>query len=295
MCATDCEKYTTAKQSAVYLDNLIFKLVILFKASPLVACRIIMNTKLTLLLLLVIFSSGCGGRRNLVYMSDLDLNSTKWKTVAGSEDPVIMGNDVLAINVNTSSPETNLTFASATSVDIVGGVYEKSGYRVDADGNVNFPMIGKVKLEGLTINQAQAYLEEELLTVTKHPIVNIRFTNFRVTVIGEVNHPSTFTVTNEKINILEALGLAGDMTPYGKRENVLLIREVNSVRSMARINLNSQDVLNSPYFYLKQNDVVYVEPDKAKSYEVSKGNKLMPLVVAGISAIAIVAATLITR
>jgi polysaccharide export outer membrane protein len=119
--------------------------------------------------------------------------------------------------------------------------------------------------------------------------------NFRVTVIGEVNHPSTFTVTSEKINLLEALGLAGDMTPYGKRENVLLIRELDGQRRMERVNLNSKDVLNSPYFYLKQNDVIYVEPDKAKSVEVSSNNRLMPLIVAAISAVAVLATTFLNK
>jgi polysaccharide export outer membrane protein len=103
-------------------------------------------------------------------------------------------------------------------------------------------------VQGLTVSQAQNLIEAQLNKYVKNAIVNIKFLNFRVTVIGEVNHPSTFTVNNEKINLLEALGLAGDMTAYGKRENVLLIREEDGRRIMERINLNRQDVLSSPYF-----------------------------------------------
>jgi len=250
---------------------------------------------LLLSLIIMIWFSACSGRRNLVYFSDLDLNSHKWKNITGNGEPVILKNDVLSISVNTSSSESNVIFASAQSAEMVNGVYERQGYRVNNEGNIKFPFLGEVNMEGLTLSQAQSQLERQLINYTKNPIVNMKFMNFRVTVIGEVNHPSTFLVANEKINLLEALGLAGDMTAYGKRENVLLIREVNNVRTMNRINLNSQDVLNSPYFYLRQNDVVYVEPDKAKSYEVSKSNKMMPLVIAGISAIAIFAATLINR
>jgi polysaccharide export outer membrane protein len=254
-----------------------------------------MKTILPLLLTIIIAISACSGRRNLVYFSDLDLKSDKWKNITDNGEPVILKNDVLSISVNTSSSESNMIFASAQSAEMVNGVYEKQGYRVNGEGNIKFPFLGEVTLEGLTLSQAQDQLERQLINYAKHPIVNMKFMNFRVTVIGEVNHPSTFLVPNEKINLLEALGLAGDMTAYGKRENVLLIREVNNVRTMTRINLNSQDVLNSPYFYLKQNDVIYVEPDKAKSYEVSKSTKMMPFVIAGLSAIAIFGATLISR
>lgn len=254
-----------------------------------------MKINLSVFFVIMISLSSCSGKRNLTYFSDLDLRSDKWKNVLDNGEPVILKNDVLNISVNTSSAESNLIFASAQNLEMVNGAYERTGYRVDARGKIKFPVLGEVAIEGLTITQAQELIERQLTNYTKFPIVNVKFMNFRVTVIGEVNHPSTFVVTNERINLLEALGLAGDMTAYGKRENVLLIREINHVRTLSRINLNSQDVLNSPYFYLKQNDVIYVEPDKAKSYEVSKNNRMMPLLVAGISAIVIIATTFINR
>ncbi|WP_245723825.1 polysaccharide biosynthesis/export family protein [Pedobacter steynii] len=208
-------------------------------------------------------------------------------------EPTILQNDILSVTVNSTSPESNVLFASQPVNQSVNGVYEREGYRVNETGTIKFPVLGKVSVEGLTISQAQNLIESQLNKYVKNAIVNIKFLNFRVTVIGEVNHPSTFTVSNEKINLLEALGLAGDMTAYGKRENVLLIREEDGRRIMERINLNRQDVLSSPYFYLKQNDVIYVEPDKAKSVEVSNNNRLMPLVVATISAVAVLVATVL--
>lgn len=254
-----------------------------------------MNLKYVLCYLVAITLSSCSRQRNLVYFSDLKGTNGNTSQVLDAGEPTILKNDILGITVNSTSPESNLLFASVPSNPTINGVYEREGYRVSSAGIIKFPVLGQVKLEGLTIGQAQALMETELSKYVKNAIVNIKFMNFRVTVIGEVNHPSTFTVTNEKINLLEALGLAGDMTPYGKRENVLLIREVDGTRMMERVNLNSKEVLNSPYFYLKQNDVIYVEPDKAKSVEVSNNNRLMPLVVAAISAVAVLATTFLNK
>jgi len=254
-----------------------------------------MNLKIVACYLIAITLSGCSRQRNLVYFSDLDSKTKNYSKILNNGEPTILQNDVLSISVNSTSPESNVLFASLPVNPIGNGVYEREGYRVTEVGNIKFPVLGQVHLQGLTVSQAQNLMESQLSKYVKNAIVNIKFMNFRVTVIGEVNHPSTFTVTNEKINLLEALGLAGDMTPYGKRENVLLIREEDGKRVMERINLNQQNVLSSPYFYLKQNDVIYVEPDKAKSVEVSNNNRLMPLVVATISAVAVLATTLINR
>lgn len=252
-----------------------------------------MNLKYFLCCLVIL--SSCSRQRNLVYFSDLKGTGENTSQVLDAGEPTILKNDVLGITVNSTSPESNLLFASAPSNPTINGVYEREGYRINREGSIKFPVLGQVKLEGLTLVQAQALMEADLGKYVNDAIVNIKFMNFRVTVIGEVNHPSTFTVTNEKINLLEALGLAGDMTAYGKRENVLLIRELDGVRKMVRVNLNSKEVLKSPYFYLKQNDVIYVEPDKAKSVEVSNNNRLMPLVVAAISAVAVLATTFLNR
>src|SRR5690606_16855091 len=124
------------------------------------------------------------------------------------------------------------------------------GFLVDHEGFIEYPILGKIKIGGLSKEQAKQELQKHLQIYLKDPVVNIRFQNYRITVIGEVTRPSTFVLPSERTNILTAIGMAGDLTIFGKRENVLLIREEDGVRTMVRLNLNNKDVLNSPYFYL---------------------------------------------
>lgn len=244
---------------------------------------------------LILLSTSCSPRRNLVYFSNLSNKQTEDKLITTDREPKIQVNDLLSVTVNTLSTESNLLFAINSNNINKSGYFEKEGYRVDKNGNINLPVAGNVQLEGLTIEQAQERLVNTLNKYVRNPIVNIQYMNFRVTVIGEVNQPSTLNVANNQINLLEALGMAGDLTAYGKRENVLVIREIAGKRTMVRMNLNDKDILDSPYFYLKQNDVIYVEPDKAKALEYSPNNRLMPLVVATISAVAVLSTALISR
>jgi polysaccharide export outer membrane protein len=246
-------------------------------------------------LFLIILSSSCAPRRNLVYFSDMVSKTTDSQVITADTEPKIQPNDLLSITINTLSTESNLMFSVNSNNINKNGYFEKEGYRVDKDGNINFPVVGKVNLKGLTIEQAQYTLVNKLNHYVKNPIVNMQFLNFRITVIGEVNNPATFNIPNEQINLLEALGMAGDLTAYGKRENILVIREMDGKRSIVRININNRDILNSPYFYLKQNDVIYVEPDKSKSIEYSPNNRLMPLVVATISAVAVLSTAFLSK
>lgn len=239
--------------------------------------------------------SACSSKRNLVYFSDLSERSKTNTAILNDIEPKIQESDLLNISINTQSTESNVLFAFNSNTPGSGGLYEKEGYRVNKSGEINFPVIGVTHLKGLTVEQAQEVITKKLNKYVKNPIVTVQFLNFRITVIGEVNKPETFTISNEKVDLLQALGMAGDMTPYGKRENVLVIRKVDGKRTMVRLDLNKQDVFQSPYFYLKQNDVVYVEPDKSKSQEYNANNRFLPLVVATISAVAVLATSLISR
>src|SRR5690606_26571685 len=211
--------------------------------------------------------------RNLVYFSDIDSQSNYNVKIESSVDPEIQPDDLLKITVSSLSQESNMLFnagiLTTTGNNAISTSPLNDGYLVDKAGEINFPVLGKIKIGGLTKDEAIEEVSFRLREYVKDPIVNIRFMNFKVTVIGEVNRPSTFTVATEKITILEALGLAGDMTPYGKRENVLVIRDKDGVRSANRLNLNDKSILSSPYYYLTQNDVVYVEPDKMKAVQVN--------------------------
>lgn len=228
-----------------------------------------------LLYMLFIFCLGSCSQRNLTYLSDLDEKGMHHSEIINGSNPRIQPDDLLTITISSLNPESNVLFNKGvllTSTGAGGGVAAgklNEGYMVDKYGYVVFPIIGRVKLAGLTKEEAARELTGILSEYVKEPIVDIRYSNFTVTVIGEVNNPSTFTVPAGRVNVLEALGHAGDMTAYGKRENVLVIREENGVRSTTRLNLNSKEVFNSPFFFLQQNDIVYVEPDKAKAAQVS--------------------------
>lgn len=216
--------------------------------------------------------------------------------IKNSRIPKIQADDILSITITSLSPEANAIFNRGEMIQtsnvipnynntgntIPGNLY-REGYLVDEAGYVNFPILGKVKVAGLTKTQATELFTFQLQAHVKDPIINIRYLNFKVTVVGEVNRPSTFTVPTQKLNILEALGMAGDMTAFGKRENVLVIREVDGVRKMIRLNLNNSEVLNSPYFYLQQNDVVYVEPDRMKEVQASANTRTLSIIAAAAS------------
>ncbi|GAA4440167.1 polysaccharide biosynthesis/export family protein [Pontibacter saemangeumensis] len=242
---------------------------------------------------LTLFTLFSCNKRNLAYFSDVPEQAIYRENIKNTIEPTIQTDDILGITVSSSNPESNVLFNTSgggrSVARAMGGAmtYEEnavnSGYLVDASGYIDFPVLGRVKVGGLTKQQVKAKLISELNRYVKEPTVNIRFLNFRVTVIGEVKNPNTFTIPSEKINMLEALGLAGDMTPYGKRDNVLLIREVDGVRSLTRVNLNSKDVLNSPHFYLQQNDVLYVEPNKIKEAQATTNTRIVSYILSAIS------------
>lgn len=215
------------------------------------------------LLLFLIFS--CGPTRNITYLSNLG-NVPETRTPVKHESGVtIQSGDLLNITVTSLSIESNMLFNQHNAA----GDEDYAGYFVDENGFIDFPLIGPIQLAGSTKAEAREKLVEKLNEQVKKPIVNIRFLNFKVTVLGEVNNPSSFLIPSDNVNIFEALGLAGDMTVFGKRENVLLIREKNDIRTTVRLNLNDKDILNSPYFYLQQNDIIYVEPDRARAAQTN--------------------------
>jgi polysaccharide export outer membrane protein len=247
--------------------------------------------KLNILLFLsfILFNS-CRPARNLVYFSDLNNSENYNIPITATNDIKIQPNDLLSINLISLNPESNALFnrgvlqSSGTAVNTLSAeTAPREGYLVNKEGFIDFPVLGKVKLAGLTKEEATSKMATQIQQYVKSPIITIRLLNFKITVIGEVNKPSTFIVPAERINILEALGLAGDMTAYGKRENVLLVREKDGVRSTTRLNLNNKTLLNSPYFYLQQNDVVYVEPDKIKQVQASTNTRTITIATLAVS------------
>lgn len=247
---------------------------------------------LSFLVVLFIFSS-CA-TRNLIYFSDLPHENIITEAVENAIDPRIQPVDLLSITVSTLNPESNLLFNSGV-ITSLGSASSSSasmineGYRVDKEGEINFPILGKVELAGLTLDEATDKMVQLLESEVKNPIVNIKLLNFRITVVGEVGQSSTFPVLTERINIIEAIGLAGDLTPFGKRENVLLIRESEGDRIMVRLDLNKKEIFSSPYYYLQQNDIVYVEPARARGVQASMGRQNLSLALSILSFVSLVA------
>jgi len=247
------------------------------------------------LILAVLALGACTPKRNLVYFSDdkgenANVSVDVSKMIQESE-PRIEPKDLLNIRVTTLSIESNAIFNNVINVDVFNTTTPeliKMGYRVGKDGNISFPVVGEVDLGGLTISQAETVMAQKLSGYTKNPIVNIDFLNFKVTVIGEVNHPGTFTVADENVTLLGALGYAGDLTPFAKRNNLLLVREVNGVRTTTRIDLTKSDLFKSPYYYLKQNDIIYVEPDKSKLQETNQANRFIPVLGSFMAVVAVI-------
>lgn len=210
-------------------------------------------------------------------------------------ETVIQPNDLLSIYVSSLNPESSAVFnvPNTTSSYIAsynGSPLTTSGYLVNANGNIQFPILGTIKASGLTENQLKAQIVKSLTDkkLLIDPIVSIRHLNFRVTVLGEVGRPTVITVPNEKITLLEALGLAGDITIYGKKDNVMLVREEAEKKIIKRINLNSSELFTSPYYYLKSNDIVYVEPTKARVASSSRTYQSLPVILSALSFAAII-------
>lgn len=190
-----------------------------------------------------------------LFESPIQKNDQLWITIGGTnmEDLVILNSGSGIIQGSNISPTT------------AGSNAPVMGYLVEGDGTIKLPYLDKVKAEGLTRLQLENYISEKMKEYTKNPVVNVRFLNYKITVLGGVKVPGNFSIPTERVTILEALGLAGDLTIFGQRENVLVIREVNGVRTFGRLDLGSKNLFHSPYYYLKTNDIVYVEPSKASS------------------------------
>lgn len=217
-----------------------------------------------LLILTILFCTSCASKKNLVYFQpdSVELN-TRYELSA----PKLQPGDILAISVTADDVRATAPFNQVSPYQT--GTIQATNpfiptYAIDANGEIDFPKVGKIKLAGKTRTQAMDVLRQEVGKYIVDPGISMVVRNFKVTVLGEVARPGTFTIDNDRVTILEALGLAGDMTIYGERHNVLVIREQDGKKQEFRIDLRKRESLNSPAYYLTQNDVVYVEPNGAR-------------------------------
>ena len=220
-------------------------------------------------IVLLLFS--CAPRKAIVYYQNIDKLRPQEKQ--NSYEIKIQPDDLLMIIVSAHDPESalpfNLTTISIPTQDSAGvsnfiGQQSIQNYLVDSSGFIDFPVLGKLKVGGLARSELAQILDEKIAKYIKNPIITIRLMNFKVSVQGEVTTPGTFSINSDRLTLIEAVSMAKDLTIYGKRDNVLIIREVNGIKSYNRVDITKADFINSPFYYLAQNDVVYVEPNKVR-------------------------------
>jgi len=251
--------------------------------------------RFSFVILLLIAGSmvSCTATKKVIYLNDLSqADSIALRTAQSVFETPIQKNDQLWITVGGSNPLDLVALNSASGVpgggggaNIGAGNNSMLGYMVEADGKIKVPYIGKVKAEGLTRIQLETTLTDLFAAYTKNPVVNVRFLNYTFSVLGEVFRPGKFSMTTERISILDAISMAGDITNLGKGDNILIVREQNGQRVVGRVNLLSKDLFKSPFYYLKTNDVLYVEPVAAKFINRSGIPQYIGIVAIGLSLI----------
>jgi polysaccharide biosynthesis/export protein len=251
----------------------------------------------TYLLLLIIGGgsvlTSCTSPRSIVYFQG-ESTPGAIDAITQTYVPTIQPNDLLSVVVGSLSAESNEIFnlpnqlsTSAMSYG-AGGGQQPVGYLVDQDGHIDLPLAGKIHIGSLTTQKANETIRKALLPFLREPTVSIRTLNFKVSVLGEVNRPAIYVIPDEKITLPEVLSLAGDMTIFGRRDNILIIREENGQREYIRLDLTSRDIFKSPYYYLRKNDVLYVEPVKARMASTDRTLQIYPIVLGTITALSLI-------
>lgn len=238
---------------------------------------------LVALALISVGLTSCNSYKKVLYFNDLDKSTMHKEAIKNYVPLSIQTEDILEISVSSLSPEASAIFSFSSS-NAKNGVNVGSQYLVDHTGEINFPMLGSLKVSGFTTAELREQLRNKLLTYLKEPIVNIRIINFKVSVIGDVVNPGVYNVVNEKITIPEVLSMAGDLQLSAKRNNVLLVREQDGNRQFIPIDL-TKNIFQSPYYYLKNNDLIYVQPDRSK---VGATSRTFNIVASSISITAII-------
>lgn len=207
----------------------------------------------------------------------------------------IQEEDILAITVTSLNVEASAIFNMGNTSSIQGAVTGNSnpantanGFKVDQNGNIQLSLVGSIKVTGLTTSEARELIQAKLAPFLKEPVVSLRLINFKVSVLGDVARPGVYPVQNERISVTEALSMAGDLTITALRNNVLLVREFEGKRQYIRLDLQKKELFNSPYYYLKNNDVLYVQPSNAKYASVDSSYRNVSIILSALSVIALI-------
>ncbi|MBZ0327471.1 MAG: polysaccharide biosynthesis/export family protein [Altibacter sp.] len=244
----------------------------------------------SLLVLVAVFSLlSCATKKQILYFQDVD--ALDQSTIDQKFEPIIEPNDILHVSISSIDSEVVKPFERITGLE--GNIGNSNpgiqGYLVNTEGDIRFPVLGNVNVSGKTRGDVEKMLKEQLSEYIKDVVVDVRIMNFKVTVLGQVTHPGVFTVKDERITLPEAIGLAGDFTLDGNRNEVVIIREEDGKRKVGRVDFTQTDFFNSPFYFLKQNDVVYVEP----SLKGVKKSGFLPDIPAMLSLVTVILSTVI--
>lgn len=239
------------------------------------------------LILLSVFSVSCKSYRELLYFQNLQVSTPSTETIENFSPITIQNGDVLSINVTSLNPEASATF-NPNLANSVNPNDPLSGYQVDSKGMIEIPLLGNLKAAGLTTSELKEQIKTKITTYLKEPAINVRILNFKVSVMGDVGRPDVYTVHSERITLPEAITLAGDLNVTANRTNLWLIREQDGKRQYIPVDLTSKDLFQSPYYYLKNNDLVYIQPGKAKYTSVDNTYRNIGLLLSVLSIAAII-------
>lgn len=259
------------------------------------------------LYLAIVFAlSSCADQKKIAYFQK-GINQSDTIDVSKAYVPTIQPGDILSIPIGSLNSTASSFFnpfsinpnpadnsASSGATSAVGGIQGGTasagqGYLVDVNGGIELPLLGTIKVAGLTTGEAKDLIKNQLKDkYLKEPTVNVRFLNYKVSIMGEVARPAVYVIPNEKVTLPEALSMAGDLTIFGKRENVLIVRDNNGKKEFGRVNLNTRELFTSPYYYLHSGDLVYVEQGKGKAAQNDQTYRILPIILSALSVFAII-------
>jgi len=250
---------------------------------------------LSIMIVISVYFTSCVSQKTITYFQPNNENSD---TLSSKFLPKytlhLKPGNIINVGVSSISPESNLMFNPYTIMQQIPNQNSQTnnltpaiGYMIDDEGAISLPLIGKLNVAGLSTKEASELIAQKLEKYLINPTVNVRMLNYSVSVLGEVARPSVYNIPNERATLPEVLSLAGDLTIYAKRDNILVIREKDGKRQFARVDLTNRNVFNSPYYYLQPDDVVYVEPGKGKTTATDRTVQLAPTMISGISLIVV--------
>jgi polysaccharide biosynthesis/export protein len=260
-----------------------------------------MPSRLLMLVFIIALFSSCVSQKDVTYFQALNKDADLQKIeLLNKYINYLQPGDILSIVVNSLSPEATAMFNPYADFQVTRSQTGQSnapqaatGYMVDEEGNIALPLVGKIKVSGLSTKDATDFISKKLEQFLVFPTVNVRIINFKVSILGEVARPSVYTIPNERVTLPEAIGLAGDLTIFGKRNNILIIRETDGKREFGRVSLNSRELFTSPFYYLRSNDVIYVEPVKGRITTSDRAIQLAPIILSSLSLLTIITVNLL--